>query len=432
MEKKKIILIGAGLRGTAYVQLMCDDKEERYQVVAVAEPEDSRRNYIKEKAGIPEEMCRKSWETLLAMPKFADAVIISTQDKDHYVQAMQAIEKGYDLLLEKPISPSPKECADIANAANAKGVNVLVCHVLRYSPFFRLIKKIITDGKIGDIINMQHTENVGHLHQSHSFVRGNWGNSERSACMILAKSCHDMDIIQWLMDKPCKSVHSFGSLSYFRRENAPDGAPERCIEGCAHADNCFYNAVKLYRDNEGASYRQWFREASSMKVNPTDEDMNRVLRETQYGKCVYKCDNDVVDHQVVNLEFEGGATASFSMCAFNEGGRYIRVMGTRGELVGRMEDDFVTVYDFETCKNVTYQIPEETSDQTINGGHGGGDAGIVNAFYPLLCGDLSNNALSSISVSSDNHLISFAAERSRVEGRVVTMNEVRSDYGLKL
>lgn len=176
---------------------------------------------------------------------------------------------------------------------------------------------------------------MGNIHQSHSYVRGNWGNEGRSANMLLAKSCHDIDILQWLLGKQCKKVQSFGAMTYFKRENAPEGSTEHCIEGCPKGDTCPYNAVKLYLDDKK---NRWFRTTCTRQANPTDEMVEHALRTTQYGKCVYKCDNDVVDHQVVNMLFEDDVTVSFTMNAFNKGGRNIHIMGTRGELRGAMKE----------------------------------------------------------------------------------------------
>ena len=420
MEKKKLILIGAGMRGKSYTDTAFK-MDGRFEVVAVAEPVDDRRNYIKKKHSLPDDMCFKSWEPLMAMDKFADAVVIATMDKGHFGPTMAAIEKGYEILLEKPIAPTPEECIKISEAANKKGVNVLVCHVLRYTPFFRLLKKTIDDGVIGTVYNVQHAEHVGNTHQSHSFVRGNWRNSEESSCMILQKCCHDLDIIQWLLDKPCKRIQSFGSLSYFTPENAPEGAPERCTDGCPHADECYYNAIKLYYDDKKNG---WFRTTSTKKVAPTDEDVMETLRTTDYGKCVFKCPNNVVDHQVVNMEFEGGATASMTMEAFSKNSRCSRFMGTKGEIIANMADDHITIYDFATNSYRQIKIADAfAGDQTINGGHGGGDPKILDAFYDLLCGNETSKSVCNVSVACANHMLAFAAEESRISGRVIDVEE---------
>ena len=424
MKTINVILIGAGLRGQAYTNIM--KGEGGFKVVGVAEPIKARREHIKNLHNIPDNMCFENWDQILAIPKFADVAIIATQDRKHYEPAMKAIKKGYNILLEKPVAPTPQECADIAQLASKKGVKVLVCHVLRYTPFFTKIKEFILKDKLGDIISIHHLEPVGNRYQSHSYVRGNWGNAEESANMLLAKSCHDIDIIQWLMDSKCTKVQSFGGLSYFTEKNAPEGAPDYCIEGCPHGEDCYYNAVKLYLDDKD---NKWFRSAATNKVNPPDEDVEIALRTTQYGKCVFKCDNDVVDHQVVNLEFENGAVASFNMCAFNKGGgRSLHVMGTKGELFGDAGTDVINYYDFASRTNTVMHPYNEAVNNSLAGGHGGGDKGIVKALYKYLAEGYDDSWLSEIAVSVDNHMIVFAAEKSRLEGKVIDVNEFKTEY----
>ena len=423
---KTVIVIGAGGRGTRYSDIMAASGG-RFKVIAVAEPIDVRRNYIKEKFDLPDDMCHLSWEEFLARPKFADLVIVATMDRQHYAPTMAAIEKGYDILLEKPISATPEECAEIARAANAKGVFVQVCHVLRFTPFFKALKDIIDSGRIGEVMHIQHAEDVGNVHQSHSFVRGNWRNSDESACMILAKSCHDMDILAWLLGKKCKRVSSFGSLSYFKPENAPEGAPMRCTDGCPHSATCYYDAVKIYRDQG----RDKFYSHMLLKRNEhgTDEEIIELLKTEPYGRCVFHCDNNVVDHQVVNLEFEGGATVSFSMAAFNKGGRYIRVMGTKGEISAKMSNDGFELYDFATRETTHIDIPDAVLNDSIDAGHGGGDGGIIKALSDRLGGDTSSKSLCTIDETCRNHLIAFAAEESRVTGKVIDMDEYENRLG---
>ncbi len=418
-EKKSVILIGAGARGIGYTNYIARNSES-YEVLAVAEPVDDRRLYVKEKHNIPNSMCFWDWRPLLDMPKMADACFICTMDRDHFEPAMRAIELGYEILLEKPAGATPEECMLLCEAAEKRGVNVLVCHVLRYTPFFMGLKNLIDGGKIGRVMQIRHTEDVGNVHQSHSFVRGNWGNSLRSTPMILQKSCHDMDILQWLVGKPCKRVQSFGTLSYFTEENRPEGAADRCIDGCIHGDTCPYNAVKLYLEDEKNS---WFRTTCTEKVRPVNEDVEKALRETNYGKCVYLCDNDVVDHQVVNLEFEGDILANFSMAAFNRGGREIFIMGTMGTLHGKMAESFYTYYDFKTRSTSKIEINDAVLGEMITGGHGGGDSGIMKAFFERLKGEYRGNSICSLRESCENHLIAFAAEESRLTGKVVDMKE---------
>lgn len=410
MTQLKVIVLGAGQRGQIYTNVMAK-MPEKFRVVGVAEPVQMNRDYIRDKHNIVAENCFTSWKEILDKPKFADVAIIGTQDKMHYAPAMKALELGYDLLLEKPVAPTAKECMEIWQQAQKYGRKIMVCHVLRYTSFYSKVKELLDADVIGKVITMTHTEGVGNLHQSHSFVRGHWGNEEKSAPMLLAKSCHDLDLMQWLMGRNCSSIQSFGGLKYFCRENAPEGAPERCIDGCPHADTCYYNAVKLYYDDKKNG---WFRGAATGMVHPTDEDVLNALKNTQYGQCVFKCDNDVVDHQVVNMEFEDGCTVSFTMSAFNHGGRKSNLMGTKGEMFLDFEADEIKVYHFDTRQ---FEIINTRTGAVS--GHGGGDDGIVLALYDYLTGVKTAGEVSEIGISCRNHLLVFAAEQARAQGSVV-------------
>lgn len=431
MKKLKAIVIGAGMRGMGYTDIM-KEMDDKFQVVGVAEPGEDRRNYVKNKHNIPEECCFDTWEKILDVPRFADVAIVSTMDRDHSKPAIKALELGYDLLLEKPAAPTPEECVAIKNAAEKYGRKVMICHVLRYTKFYLALRHLLRTGAIGEIVSMIHNEPVGAVHQSHSFVRGNWGNEERSSCMLLQKSCHDLDIIQWLLEKDCKKIQSFGSLKHFRRENAPEGSPEYCIEGCPKAKECPYNAVKLYASDEvSEGVKEWFRTAATHLVHPTLEDMDKVLRETQYGKCVYKCDNDVVDHQTVNMEFEDDITVTFTMSAFYNSGRMTTILGTEGYIVAEVAKDTITVYKQDSSKPV--RVIEDVSgitDGTIVGGHGGGDGGIIGVLYEYLNGQAEACEVSEIDISCRNHMLVFAAEKSRKEGCVVDMEEYMKSVGM--
>lgn len=420
MKQLKVIVLGGGQRGQIYTNVMAT-MPEQFRVVGVAEPVEANRDYIRQKHDIPAENCVCSWEQLLQRPRFADIAIISTQDKMHYAPAMKALELGYDLLLEKPVAPTAKECMDIWQQAEKYGRKVMVCHVLRYTSFYSKVKEMLRSGVIGDVMSIVHTEGVGNLHQSHSFVRGNWCNEQDSAFMLLAKSCHDVDLLQWLMDDDCAKVQSFGSLRYFRAENAPENAPERCIEGCPHADTCYYNAVKLYLDDKK---NLWFRGAATGLVAPTDEDVLQALKTTQYGKCVFKCDNDVVDHQVVNMEFAHGGTVSFTMSAFNKGGRKSNIMGTRGEMFLDFEADEIKLFRFD---NRQFEIINTRTGAVS--GHGGGDDGIVTALYDYLIGAKTADQVSEIGISCRNHLLVFAAEQARRQGTVVMTDDFQKSFG---
>lgn len=427
MKKLTAIVIGAGGRGMTYSKVM-KDMSDKFEVVAVAEPMRHKRNHLKEMFNIPDERCFESWEPLLELGKIADFAIIATMDRMHYAPTMKAISLKYDLLLEKPIAPTPEECIGIAKAANENGVKVVVCHVLRYTPFFLKLKEIISSGELGNIMSINHEECVGNAHQSHSFVRGNWGNSDKSSTMLLQKSCHDLDILQWLLDKKCKKIQSFGSLSYFTKENAPKDSPERCIDNCPHADTCPYSAMRLYLESDDNG---WFRPACTGNVErdnfePTDEDVIKALHTTQYGKCVFKCDNNVVDHQVVNMMFEDNITVSFSMNAFNKGGRFIHIMGTKGELRAAMDGESpMTIYNFETEKTTTLDL---TGKDGVLGGHGGGDEGIMNSLYDYFTGISDSSNVSEAIVSCKNHMLVFAAEKARLEEKIIDIDEFMKEY----
>lgn len=416
MKKLKVIVIGAGNRGGTYTDYMTK-MPEKYEVVAVAEPRDSRREYVQQKHNIPDNMCFTDYKPLLALGKIADVALIATMDRDHFEPAMMAIDLGYDLLLEKPITPTPEQCVALTKRATEKGVKVVICTVLRYTFLFDKLKEIIDSGRIGKVMSINHEECVEFVHQSHSFVRGNWHNSQESSFMLLQKSCHDMDILQWLLGKKCKKVQSFGSLSYFRKENAPEGAPERCLEGCPVGETCPYNAVKLYLENES----NWFRSAATKLVKSSDEDVKKSLAESNYGKCVFHSNNDVVDHQTVNMLFEDDVTVTFTMNAFNSGGRFINIYGTKGEIRAALKGDSpIKVYTIEDKK--TEEIPCNATDGIL-GGHGGGDAGIIVALYDYMTGNYTGNAVPTIEESCYNHLITFAAEHARLTGTVVDVEE---------
>lgn len=422
MKKLKVILIGAGGRGTAYTNIMADCPD-KFEVVAVAEPIDVRREYIRQKHNVPENMCFTSWEPLLEMDKMADVAVISTMDRMHHAPALAAIEKGYDMLLEKPAAPTPEECWDIANAAKKKGVKILVCHVLRYTLFYRTLKNLIDSGKVGRIMSVHADECVGNTHQSHSFVRGNWGNADESSFMLLQKCCHDMDILQWLLGKKCKKAQSFGSLTYFTRDNAPADSTEFCMDGCPHMEECPYSTENVYFKSN-----TWMKKRATDNLNATDDEIREAFRTNRFGRCVYKCDNNVVDHQVVNLEFEDGAVVSFNMCAFNEGGRHIRIMGTKGELVGDMDNTTIEYYDFATRTKTPINPSDVALGGAIDSGHGGGDTGIVNVLYEYLTTGYEGDLLSEIGISAENHMIAFAAEHSRLTGEVVDVEEYTKQF----
>ena len=427
MKKISVIIIGAGNRGNQYAKFM-RLSPDKYEIVGMADPMEARRRHFQETHGVPAENCYDGWQSILAQPKMADVDVIATVDNMHYLPALQAIEKGYDLLLEKPVAQTARECADIAAAARKKGAKVLVCHVLRYSPFYGRLKELLMSGIIGDVVSIDQVEGIGNVHFSHSYVRGNWHSEKESAPMLLAKSCHDLDIIQWLIGKPCTQVSSFGSLTHFTPENAPEGAPVRCADGtCPAYESCPYNVIRHYYDNKSNTRREIITKGIAKSYLPTDEEVMEALKTTDYGLCAYHAHNDVLDHQVVNMEFAGGATATLNVNAFNKGGRYTRIYGTKGELYAHMKDQEITVYTF--ADNRVFKVSVLKTEESINGGHGGGDQGIVKELYEYLSGSYTGYRAADIDTSVKNHLIGFAAETARHNHCVMDVTQVLKEYG---
>lgn len=400
---KSVIIVGCGSRGAKAYGMYAAQNPHELKVVGIADPNKDKQEKYKALFGLDDSQVYDSYEDILSVGKLADAAIIATLDRLHYAPVIKALEIGYDILLEKPISPDAKECIEIAEVANRNNRSVTVCHVLRYTDFWSKIKEVVASGTIGDVASVQLNENVEYMHMSHSFVRGNWGNSDTSSPMILQKSCHDMDIISYIIDKKCERVSSYGSLMHFNEANKPAGAPKRCLEGCPVADSCSYHAGQYYLGRG----RGW----AGAFVNDTsnNDEIIDALWNTDYGKCVYQSDNNVVDHQVVNMEFEGGATATFSMCGFTrEQTRIVQIMGTKGEIRGNMEDNSISIYDFLTREETVIKFPVPTS------GHGGGDERIMKQFIRQI-GREASNSLSSIDKSLQSHLMAFAAEESRLK-----------------
>ncbi|OAB40331.1 Gfo/Idh/MocA family protein [Paenibacillus antarcticus] len=413
MKKITVALIGAGLRGINYLEYALQHPHE-LEVIAVAEPIKERRENLKARHDIADDMCFESWDEFFMLPKLADAVLICTQDKQHFEPTMKALQAGYHVLLEKPMSPDPKECILMGEMASQVNRVFSICHVLRYTQFFSTIKELLNQGAIGQLMSIQHNENVGYWHQAHSFVRGNWSRKEDSSPMILAKSGHDLDILLWLADSECVQVSSFGSLAHFTADQAPEGAPLRCLDGCPVADECLYYAPNLY-----------LTEDTNWPTSAISDDMSyraryQALKEGPYGRCVYHCDNDVVDHQVVNLEFANSVTAAFTMSAFTRDvSRTMKLMGTKGEIRGAMEKNEIEILHFGSGK--VERISFE--DKGGHVGHGGGDMGLMKDFLRLVREDGKSHGITSAEQSIQSHLMAFASEQSRMDGNSVRLKD---------
>ncbi len=422
-----VAIAGLGSRGRNTYGKFALTIPEEMRVVAVVDIDAQR---VAEAAGtfsVPEDRCFLNAEAFFAQERLADILFICTPDRCHVEYAIPALEKGYHLLLEKPIAPEAAECGRVLAAAKKARRVVVVCHVLRYTPFFRAIKGLIDEGAVGEVVSIQAIENVGYYHQAHSFVRGNWGNSSLSSPMILQKCSHDLDILPWLSGGHVERVSSFGGLSLFRPEKAPQGAAMRCLDGCAAKGDCPFDAEKIYINDPLTGIRHgklgW--PNNVVAPNPTEESLYAALRSGPYGRCVYHCGNDVVDHQVVNMEMENGATISLTMCGLTSVQyRALKIMGTRGDLEGDMDQNTIKVTAFGKTPRI---IDVNTLGDDFSG-HAGGDNQMVKELLALVRENADpDSALSSISRSMESHFAAFAAERSRrLRGMGISLKDVEA------
>ena len=450
------ILIGAGERGADVFGEYALRFPNEIRFIAVAEPIQERREEFTNKHFIEQKYSYSTWENLLNQDRIADVAVITTQDQMHFEPAILAMKKGYDVLLEKPMATSLEECKGLVKVAEQTGQILQICHVLRFTPFFTRINNLISSGAIGEVVNISLRENVASFHYSHSFARGNWHNRLKSSPMILAKSCHDLDILHWFAQSKSSKISSFGSQNHFGENNAPKGAPMYCIEGCPVSKTCLYNSSRIYldiipllqiaaRSSKGftkliakavlnfpwlknippftkiKNYSGW--PVSTISQDMTEEGKIKAISETNYGKCVYRIeDHDTVDHQVVNIEFENKITATFTMHGFShEEGRTLRIDGTTGTIIGEFlhSGDKITLYDSISGKR------KKIRKTGMLGGHGGGDDGIMRAFLKSVTGRDRTSIITDAQSSLESHLMAFAADISRLEDRVVKMEEIR-------
>ncbi len=434
------IVIGAGERGRdAYVSLLVREPELG-RIVAVAEADPDRRRVFAELHGLGLDACFETDAELLARPRMADFALVATQDDHHFEPAVKALEAGYEVLLEKPMATREDECEKLAEVAARTGRLLQICHVLRYAPLYRAVKQVIESGGIGEIVTIQHSENVSTWHYAHSYARGNWRNRAASSPMILAKSCHDLDLLHWWAGAPPERLSSFERSTQLCEANAPDGAPERCIDGCAHAPTCPYDAVAMYRDvspllldagrrstaltdpapppvapepPRASEWAGW--PISVITRDPSPEGVERALRETRYGRCVYRVgDNDQPSSQTVNVLFANGVNASFTMhsTSYREG-RETRIDGTRGSLVAGFYnvEQWLRVFDHKSGGSRAVSLDQE------GGLHGGADPLLFRAFLDAVRGGARPETTAEDSLWS--HRMAFGADRSAREGRVI-------------
>lgn len=425
MEQKPItaIIVGAGHRAFVYSEL-AKTNPEMLKIVGVADPNPVRRKKAREHFGFGEDMCFESAQALAEKGKLADAVINGTMDEQHLETAVPLLNAGYDMLLEKPFAPNEKEMREIVECARKNHSKVMICHVLRYTPFYYSIKERIVNGEIGDIINIQTTEHVSYHHLSTSYVRGKWANSDKChTSMLLAKCCHDLDIMMWMMSetKPTQ-ISSFGNRFQFKAENAPKGAGTICMKDCPLVDSCVYSTKRLYIDHPDRwAFYVW--DALEDIENPSIEDKIALMKsDNPYARCIYKCDNNVVDHQSVLVNFESGATGTHNMVGGSaEPRRNIHIIGTKGEIFGNFEESKFTVLKINPSPDAhNEECDVEEVDLKVSGdmvgaygGHGGGDERLAADFVKFIRGEKPSLACTSIFDSVAGHLSVYLADNSR-------------------
>jgi predicted dehydrogenase len=417
MTKKPVTLavVGAGMRGTAYAKYALEHPDLA-KVVAVAEPRAFQREALAKAHNIPAQCVFSSWEDFAAAPRLADAVIIGTQDRMHVAPVLALAPKGYAILLEKPISVNLDEGEQVIACVKRHGNIFAVCYVLLYTDFTMRLRAMIDSGVLGKIVSIQHFEPVGWWHQAHSFVRGNWAKQNESSFMLLAKCCHDVDWLRHIMGQPCRRVASFGSLRHFKASERPAAAADRCLD-CSIEPTCPYSAKRFYLDQFGRDAINEYCVAV-ITDDHSQAGVVKALREGPYGRCVYACDNDVVDNQVAIFEFADGSTASLTMtafCPFSE--RKTRLCGTRGYIdadgVQMRHFDFVS----EKTEVIDTRVIGDASKAAVE--HGGGDHGVIKAFVEAVATGDQTKVWSGPDESLISHRMVFAAERARCEGRVV-------------
>ena len=419
MKPVEAVIVGAGQRGTDVGGVFALQNPDKLKFIAVAELDDFKRNYFGDKHNIPADKRFKSYEDLLAQLQMAPLCFNFTMDKVHLPSSLAIMDKGYHLFLEKPMAVTPEDCMKIQAKAVKKSLMVHICHPLRYTPVYMMIKGLIKEGKIGKIISFSMTENVAYWHYAHSFVRGNWGVQDKCGPFILTKCCHDMDMAVWLADEKVKNVSSVGNLYFFKEENAPEGAPERCTDGCPVESTCPFNAITTYVEG----IHEW--PLSVITSDPTPDGRLEALKKGPYGRCVFRTDNDITDHQIVCVEFESGVSLDFVVRANTyHPYRSTRIIGTEGELNSHMEKTNITIDRFQQGIYKAH-LQERYNPDLPSGTHGGGDSGAINNFLRCYKEDDFDSIYKSLDIAVEGHLLAFAAEKARVTSSVVKMDEFK-------
>ena len=418
MQTVKTAIIGVGARGGETYGKYINECDGKYKIVALCDNNKSKLDKYSALFGVDNANCYTDDEKFFK-EKRADLIVIATLDKDHVSVALRAIDCGYKyILLEKPISDKVEELKALSAAAKKNGVTVMVCHVLRYTVAIRKVKAILDSGVIGQLITVDGLEQVAYWHYAHSYVRGNWRNGKDTTPMIMAKCCHDLDLMQYFAGSKARFVNSTGDLTYFVKENKPVGSADRCLD-CKYVDECAYSAKKIYVDSwkKNGEKDEWpINVLSDKKLS--EEVIKDSLRTGRYGECVFSGKNDVVDHQIVTVAFNNGVIANLTMMAFTKGGgRVIRLFGTQGEIFYDEAADIISTRPFGR-DTVEYKVSELTDDLS---GHGGGDHRMIDALYEVITGK-STAVDTSLENSIESHRMALAAEESRLNnGKVIEL-----------
>lgn len=407
-----VAILGCGSRGAeSYGRLMYAQKDA-YKIVALCDINPTKLEKYGEVFGVDADH-RFATEEEFFKARRADVIVIATLDADHVRHCIAALRLGYDILIEKPLTDSREECERLLAAHRKYGGKVLVCHVLRYANAFLKAAELLDSGVIGRLVAINATEQVAYWHQAHSYVRGKWRKRAETAPMILAKSCHDLDLLQFYAKSKCKSIASVGDLSYFNADNRPQDAAARCLD-CKLVESCPYSAKRIYIDGWKQADRPentWPYNVLTDAVPVTESALTDALSYGPYGRCVFACDNDVVDHQITEIVFENGVKASFTMTAFTANmGRIMRFYGTLGEILLDEEADIIRIKAFG--KPVETLRIDALGDNGY--GHGGGDAGLIRTLYKTLTGE--SDGRTSLEASVESHLMGIYAEQSRLAG----------------
>ncbi|NLF16073.1 MAG: Gfo/Idh/MocA family oxidoreductase [Lentisphaerae bacterium] len=422
-EPLTTIIVGAGHRGVLYASYASAHPEE-LRVVGVADPDPVRREAVRQRFGIAPENCLGSAAELAARGRIADTVINGTMDADHVTTTLPLLEAGYDVLLEKPICPTQAELLQLLQTARRTGRRVCVGHVLRHAPFYAEIRRRVAAGEIGELITVNTTERVSYHHMAVVFVRGKWNQKATSNPMLMSKCCHDLDLIAWMKSgvRP-QRVASLGGRMHFRPEKAPDGAGTRCLVDCPIERDCAYSARKHYLEQNRWGTYVWH--CLEHLGQPTMDDKIRSLStDNPHGRCVWKCDNDVVDHQSVIVEFADGCVASHTLTTGTaKPCRTIHLVGTKGEIEGSVEDGSFVVRFPDARPG--HEFTETPVDLKVSMDmHGGGDLRLVGDFLRVVRGERPSLSTTQLEDSVYGHLIGFAADVAMEERRGVEIADI--------